>query len=275
VAEVNGSLDPIFGGLHPEPILPWIKSGLEKTVSLGFDACLITDGDADRIGAGDEYGNFVNPHRIITLLIAHLVENKGQSGRVVRTLSGSNLVKRQCQRLGLGLTTTPIGFKWVYGEMLAGDVLIGGEESGGIGIPSHVLERDGLLMALLLVELMAQTGKSLATLVGDLLHILGNLDYSRRDLRLSEDVKQRFVAGHCVAGTDVCDYRDIFLPLDEELCEVDHRDGIKLCFASDAWLLMRPSGTEPLVRVYAEAQDMAQVDALLDAGVAIVEGRLQ
>jgi phosphomannomutase len=236
---------------------------------------LITDGDADRIGAGDAEGNFVNPHRILALLIAHLAAPapasrlKGSGHRVVRTFSGSNLVKRQCAHLGLGLTTTPIGFKWIYGEMLAGDVLIGGEESGGIGIPAHVRERDGLLMALLLTELMAQTGKALGELVADLLQNLGNFDFARRDLRLSEEVKEAFVSRHSKSATGVEDYQELFAPLGETLVEVDHLDGVKLGFASDAWLLLRPSGTEPLVRVYAEATTTAQVEKLLDVGVAL------
>ncbi|MCL2339591.1 MAG: hypothetical protein FWC59_01655, partial [Actinomycetia bacterium] len=130
VTEIHGENDPTFGGLHPEPILPWVAAGAAKVVELGAAAVLINDGDADRIGAIDGLGNYVSSHRIISLLIAHLVEDRGLTGRVVRTSAGSNLIKRQCQRLGLELVTRPIGFKWVYQEMLRGDVLIGGEESG-------------------------------------------------------------------------------------------------------------------------------------------------
>ena len=272
VTEVNAGNDPTFAGLHPEPIFPWINGAAHAVTSLGYDACVITDGDADRIGALDKNGAFVNPHRILTLVITHLVENKGRNGRVVRTMSGSNLVKRQCERLGLELTTTPIGFKWIYEEMLRGDVLIGGEESGGIGIPAHVRERDGLLMALLLIELMSVKGKSLDELVCDMLHELGNFVFARRDLRVSMEQKEAFLSRHALSATLATDYQALFDPLEERIIAVDHRDGLHLSFASDAWLLMRQSGTEPLIRVYAEATETTRVEALLDIGCRLVQG---
>ena len=272
VVEVNANDDPTFAGLHPEPIYPWIQTGVQKVAELGYDACFITDGDADRIGAVDSDGTFVNPHRILALVTAHLVEARGLKGRVVRTLSGSNLIKRQCERLGLALTTTPVGFKWIYEEMLKGDVLIGGEESGGIGIPTHVRERDGLLMALLLVELMAQSGKPLKQLVAEMLDQLGNLEYARRDLRLSVEEKEAFLSHHVHTKKTVEYYEAQIAPLEETITDVDYRDGIRLNFASDAWLLMRTSGTEPLVRIYAEAADLIRVEELLDIGCAMAQG---
>jgi len=271
VVEVNGADDPSFAGLHPEPIPPWIEVGASAVAELGYDACLITDGDADRIGATDSDGTFVSPHRILALIAAHLVEDKGLSGRVVRTMSGSNLIKRQCKRLGLELATTPVGFKWIYEEMLNGDVLIGGEESGGIGIPTHVRERDGLLMALLLIELMAQKRLSLKQLVDGMLEQLGNLDYQRRDLRISEEQKETFLKNHVHTAKEAKDYVVLFAPLGEHIVEIDHQDGPRFEFASDAWLLMRPSGTEPLVRVYAEAKDLTRVEELLNIGCALVQ----
>jgi phosphomannomutase len=272
VVEVNGANDPSFNGLHPEPILPWVKVGAEKVAELGFDACFITDGDADRIGAVDDTGTYVTSHRVLSLIIGHLAENRKQTGRVVRTQAGSNLLSRQCDRFGLALTTKPIGFKWIYEEMLKGDVLIGGEESGGIGMPTHVRERDGLLMALLLAELMATSGKKLSELVEELLATLGTLEYTRRDLRLTPEQKEAFLADHVrIAGEDTAPYLDRFAPLGETLDEIDRTDGIKFNFASDAWLLVRPSGTEPLVRVYAEAASMPQVEALLDIGCALAQ----
>jgi phosphomannomutase len=275
VLEVNGEDDPSFNGLHPEPILPWVEVGARAVAERGFDACFVTDGDADRIGALDETGAYVTSHRILALLIAHLVEDRGQTGRVVRTQAGSNLLRRQCERLGLELTTRPIGFKWIYGEMLRGDVLIGGEESGGMGIPGHVRERDGLLMALMLTELMAQKGKGLRELVDEMLATLGALEYARRDLRLTPAQKDALLAVHVHVGPDAPaqdGYRSLFEPLGEELVSLDRSDGIKFELASDAWLLVRPSGTEPLVRVYAEAADAAQVEALLDLGCALAQG---
>ena len=273
VAQVNGANDPSFAGLHPEPILPWVQAGADKVVSLGYDACFVTDGDADRIGALDETGTYVTSHRILALIIGHLVEDRGMYGRVVRTQAGSNLLRRQCDRLGLTLTTRPIGFKWIYQEMLAGDVLIGGEESGGMGIPSHVRERDGLLMALLLTELMAQKGKKLRGLVTDLTDELGTLEYNRRDLRLTPEQKEAFLSAHVTKDTFALTYyQDLFTPLGETLTDIDRSDGIKFNLDSDAWLMIRASGTEPLVRVYAEAQSMAQVQSLLDLGCQLAQG---
>lgn len=266
VIEIHGETDPTFQGLHPEPIKPWINEACKKVAELGVDAGLITDGDADRIGAIDRDGNFVNPHRILALLIAHLVEDKHRTGRVIRTVSGSSLIERQCKRLGLELVTTPVGFKWIYEEMEKGGVLIGGEESGGIGIPGHVFERDGLLMALLLCELMAQKGKGLGELVCDMFGQLGALEYNRRDLHVTLEQKERFLA-----------HKDGELFDKKELAglavqNIDRRDGVKYYLQDDAWLLMRSSGTEPLVRVYAEGESAEQVEAILDAGCAMITG---
>jgi len=272
VVEVNGDNDPTFNGLHPEPIFPWVQVGASKVHELGFDACFITDGDADRIGALDDTGAYVSSHRLLALLIGHLVESRAQRGRVVRTHAGSNLLKRQCDRLGLALTTCPIGFKWIYEEMLLGDVLIGGEESGGMGIPTHVRERDGLLMALMLIELMAIKGKHLRELVDELLIQLGTLEYNRRDLKLTPEQKDSFLVQHANSeSVRLSEYQEIFASSGEQLIEVERGDGIKFSFDSDAWLLIRPSGTEPLVRVYAEAATNEQVRLLLDLGCALAQ----
>jgi phosphomannomutase len=231
---------------------------------MGLDAGFCTDGDADRIGAVDEDGAFVNPHRIFCLVLLHLVEGKGMSGAVVKTLSTSVLLDRLCAHLGLECRTTPIGFKHIYEHMAAGGVLIGGEESGGIGIPSHVMERDGLANALLLAEMMAMRGRTLGELVQDLFAITGPMEYHRLDLKLPADVKDCFVAGVPTAEpTEITG-----LPVEEIVRE----DGLKLMLPEDAWLLMRPSGTEPLVRVYAEAGTQEQVEAMIEAGRALVMG---
>ncbi|MDH4140831.1 MAG: phosphoglucosamine mutase [Coriobacteriia bacterium] len=265
VTEIHDTMNPGFGGLHPEPIPPHIDELRDLVSSAGLDAGFITDGDADRIGAADARGEFVNPHRIICLVARHLVEDKGMTGRIVKTLSTSVLVDRLAARLGLEVVTTPVGFKWIYEQMVAGDVLIGGEESGGIGIPSHVRERDGLLMALLLTEMMAQKGKGLGELVEDLLEFTGPMEYMRSDLKLSAEVMQEFRSRiPSLAPAEVAE-----LPVAEILRD----DGIKFLLADDAWLLLRPSGTEPLVRVYAEASTMGVVDDLLAAGrVMVTEG---
>ena len=264
VTEVHEQRNPGFGGLHPEPIIPWIDSTRDLVREGGYDAAFVTDGDADRIGAVDRNGEFVSPHRIIGLVAAHLVEDKGRTGRIVKTLSTSVLVDRYARHLGLEVTTTPIGFKWIYEEMVKGDVLIGGEESGGIGLPDHVRERDGLLMALMLTEMMAARGKGLGELVADMLAITGPMEYSRVDRKLTPEVKDAFLArAASLAPTHVAD-----VAVQGIVCT----DGVKFLLADDAWLLLRPSGTEPLVRIYAEAPTAETVTALLTAGRALVEG---
>ena len=191
VVEIHNTEDPTFAGLHPEPIQPWVDEGLAKVGELGYDALFINDGDADRIAAGDSRGHYVNAHRIITLLTKHMVD-RGETGRVVSTVTASAMLDRMCRKLGLELVSTPVGFKWIYGEMEKGGVMIGGEESGGIGLPDHVKERDGLLMALLLTECMAQSGKDLGTIVDEMLADIGRLEFARRGLSITDEQMARF-----------------------------------------------------------------------------------
>ena len=211
----------------------------------------------------DEHGNFVNPHRIITLLTSHLAEDKGRTGRVVSTITASAMLARQCKRLGLELTSTPVGFKWIYAEMEKGDVMLGGEESGGIGIPSHVMERDGLLMALLLCETMAQRGMSLGQLVDDMFQKVGKLEFERQGLTITDEQMANFRAEIVpnYAPAEICGKRVV---------DVDRRDGVKFYLEGDAWVMMRPSGTEPLVRIYAEAETVDEVHDLLKAAESAV-----
>lgn len=262
VVEIHNAEDPTFAGLHPEPIQPWVDEGLAKVGELGYDALFINDGDADRIAAGDSRGNYVNAHRIITLLTKHMVA-RGETGRVVSTVTASAMLDRMCRKLGLELVSTPVGFKWIYGEMEKGGVMIGGEESGGIGLPDHVKERDGLLMALLLTECMAQSGKDLGAIIDEMLADIGRLEFARRGLSITDEQMARFRAETVPAYTadEIAGKR---------VLDVDRRDGVKLLLEGDAWVMMRPSGTEPLVRIYAEAATTDEVNELLDAAEAVV-----
>ena len=265
VCEIHAETDPSFAGLHPEPIQPWVDGGLAKVAELGYDALFINDGDADRIAAGDCHGNFVNPHRIITLLVSHMAEDRGETGRVVSTVTASAMLDRMCRRLGLELVSTPVGFKWIYAEMAAGGVLIGGEESGGIGLPGHVFERDGLLMALLLCETMAQRGRDMAGLMEDMFAQIGKLEFTRAGIRITDEQMAAFRARTIpeYAPAEVCG---------KAVTGIDRRDGVKVLLEGDAWVMMRPSGTEPLVRIYAEAATMAEVEELIAAGEKVVKG---
>ena len=262
VVEIHNAEDPTFAGLHPEPIQPWVDEGLAKVGELGYDALFINDGDADRIAAGDSRGNYVNAHRIITLLTKHMVD-RGETGRVVSTVTASAMLDRMCRKLGLELVSTPVGFKWIYGEMEKGGVMIGGEESGGIGLPDHVKERDGLLMALLLTECMAQSGKDLGAIIDEMLADIGRLEFARRGLSITDEQRARFRAETVPAYTadEIAGKR---------VLDVDRRDGVKLLLEGDAWVMMRPSGTEPLVRIYAEAATTDEVNELLDAAETVV-----
>lgn len=262
VVEIHNAEDPTFAGLHPEPIQPWVDEGLAKVGELGYDALFINDGDADRIAAGDSRRNYVNAHRIITLLTKHMVD-RGETGRVVSTVTASAMLDRMCRKLGLELVSTPVGFKWIYGEMEKGGVMIGGEESGGIGLPDHVKERDGLLMALLLTECMAQSGKDLGAIIDEMLADIGRLEFARRGLSITDEQMARFRAETVPAYTadEIAGKR---------VLDVDRRDGVKLLLEGDAWVMMRPSGTEPLVRIYAEAATTDEVNELLDAAETVV-----
>lgn len=263
VVEIHDAPNPGFGGLHPEPIPPHIEDAIVMVATEGCDAAFVTDGDADRIGAIDHTGTFVSPHKIICLVARHLAEDRGLPGKIVKTVSTSVLVDRLGLYLGREVVTTPVGFKWIYDEMLKGDVLIGGEESGGIGVPVHVRERDALLMALMLAEMMAQHGKSLAELVEDLIAVTGPMEYNRYDMRLDASVDMAALKAKLptVTRTELAGF---------EVLETITVDGVKFRLPDDAWLLLRASGTEPLVRVYAEASSAGVVDELLAAGRALV-----
>lgn len=266
VEEIHGKIDGDADEMRPEPIEPWVDDCEQAVVEHGACAGLINDGDADRVGAVDEHGRYVNSHKLFSLILGHLVRNRGLSGRVVLGLSSSVVTRRVAHALGCRYVIKPVGFKYIYEEMRKGGVLMGGEETGGFGIPSHFPERDGLLMILLLCELMAQTGKTLGQLVAELDERVGATSYARRDLRLqNEDIEvlRTMLPGinpHRVAGR---------VPE-----RVSHMDGLRLEFDDESWLLLRPSGTESLVRVYAEAPTVELRDRLLDAGVDIARGEL-
>jgi len=259
VQEIRGEMNPGFGGVHPEPIARTLGA-LSSAISMGLGSFgLATDGDADRIGAMDECGNFVDPHKIMALALRHLVEKRGWKGSVVRTVSTTRMIDRLAARYGLTLHETPVGFNWIADYMLKEDVLIGGEESGGISFKGHIPEGDGILMGLLLVEIVASTGATLRELVENLLADVGPAFYERRDLRLRHPVSKSEITGRLK--------NDAPATLGgESIVEVSTTDGVKYILADDSWLLVRPSGTEPVLRVYAEGRSTPMVKALLAYG---------
>ncbi|MBN1305436.1 MAG: phosphoglucomutase/phosphomannomutase family protein [Anaerolineales bacterium] len=264
VAEVRNEMNPGFGGVHPEPIAKNLSTLASAISSDMGDFGLAMDGDADRIGAMDERGNFVDPHKIMALALKHLVEKRQMSGAVVRTVSTTRMIDRLANRYGLALYETPVGFNHIADYMMSDNILIGGEESGGISFKGHIPEGDGVLMGALLVEIVATNGKPLFEQVDDLLAEVGPAFYERTDIRLS----------HPVAKAAMTDYLTKQAPAEiggEQVVEVCNRDGVKYVMADDSWLLIRPSGTEPVLRVYAEGRTKEMVAALLRYGAEVAE----
>ena len=259
VQEIRAEMNPGFGGVHPEPIACNLGA-LAGAIGTGLgNYGVSTDGDADRIGAMDEHGMFVDPHKIMALALQYLVEKRGWTGDVVRTVSTTRMIDRLCQRYGLKLIETPVGFNHISDLMLSGDVLIGGEESGGISFKGHIPEGDGPIMGLLLVEIIATAHKTLHDLVEGLLAEVGPVHYQRTDLRLH----------HPVAKEEMVELLVSQAPAEiggQAVSEVSDLDGVKYILADDSWLLIRPSGTEPVLRVYAEGRSKEMVKALLKFG---------
>ncbi len=259
VLEIRGELNPGFGGIHPEPIERYLSALVASVRDHHSDVGLANDGDADRIGAVDAEGNFVDPHLIFALVLRYLVEQRGWRGDVVKTISTTQMVNILAQRYNLPLHETPVGFNHIADLMENNDVLIGGEESGGISIRGHVPMGDGILMGLLLLEIMSHHRQPLREIVRDLLADLGPFYYGRKDLRTAPFSKAELVrrlvqdAPAEIAGLRVASIND--------------RDGVKYLFEDGCWLLIRPSGTEPVLRVYAEARTHEQVAELLNQGV--------
>lgn len=254
VHEIHGESVPDFGGLHPLPAEPWVDTCEQAVLSFGSWAGLVLDGDGDRLGLVDDRGRYVTPHRMVPIVMEHLVRDRGFSGRIVATYSSSAYVQRQASRLDCPFTAVPMGFSRIYQEFVEGDVLLGAEEFGGVAIPGHLPERDGLLAALLVVECMAQRGRRLSELVDELEAELGAMRYISRDIRLDAASIQAF--RNVLPGINphrVCGMRPV---------SVGHSDGLVLRFADDSWVQLRPSRTEPLVRACAEAPDARRAEAL-------------
>ena len=264
VSEIRGEMNPGFGGTHPEPIARNL-SALAGAISTGMgDIGLALDGDADRIGAMDGRCNFVDPHKIMALALHYLIEKRGWRGPVVRTVSTTRMIDRLAKKYHLPLYETPVGFNHIADYMLKEDVLIGGEESGGISFRGNTPEGDGILMGLLLIEIMAVSGNSLFDLVEDLLNQVGPAFYERRDLRLKHPVEKNLMVSSLVNEAP----QEIGK---ESLSELITIDGVKYVLTDDSWLLIRPSGTEPVLRVYAEGRSQEMVEALLGYGEQVAE----
>lgn len=255
VIEIHAEQDDNFGGLNPEPIEKNLTELKQAVLNHQADIGLATDGDADRIGAVDERGRYVNSQQIFSLLLEHNITHRKLSGAIVKSVSTTELINKICERHALKLIETPIGFRHISQELIKHNALMGGEESGGISLREHVHERDGVLNGLLLLEMIAVRRKSLSELIVELDRQYGMYRYQRHDYHVSRDrintVMEALQKEQIkeVSGTKVKCY--------------NHLDGGKLIFEDGSWLLLRASGTEPLLRVYAEGRSEKQVDDLL------------
>ena len=271
--QIRSEVNPLFPGINPEPIEPHVRLLQETVVKEKCHAGFVTDGDADRIGAAAEDGSFVDSHKIYSILLEWLVTHKDWPGDVVRAFNTTRMLDRIAAKHGRKLLECGIGFKFICDLMMERQILVGGEESGGIGIQRHLPERDGLLNSLLLANVMADEGKSLGQLVAALQAEYGPHYYARRDLTVANDVKEAAIARAADNNTRTLGpYR---------ILRKENLDGIKFVLdapirdqGAEAWLLLRSSGTEPLMRIYTEASSPGLVQELLEEAVVFVNSRV-
>ncbi|MFT4524920.1 MAG: phosphomannomutase [Bacteroidia bacterium] len=254
---VHCERDAWFGGVSPEPIHRNCQEFSEMIKLAGdIDCGLVNDGDADRIGLYDGEGNFVDPHHILLLLIHYLHKYKGMRGKVGTGFSSTVKIHQLCAHYGIEVDVVKIGFKHLCGIMITDDVLVGGEESGGIAVKGHIPERDGIWNGLVLWEFMAKSGKTLRELIQEVYDIVGAFAFERIDLRIDEALKQSIVA-KCAAG----EFNSFG---DRQVVKIDDMDGWKYWLSDHEWVMIRPSGTEPVLRTYAEAATQADAFAILE-----------
>jgi alpha-D-glucose phosphate-specific phosphoglucomutase len=259
---IHADADPRFGGHAPEPIALHLQELARTVRRRRAQVGLANDGDADRLGVLASSGAFINPGQVLCILLEHLISSRKWQGTVVKTVSNTSMINRMAQELGLKVVEVPVGFKHIAKLMLEGEVLIGGEESGGIGIRGYLPERDGILMALLVMEAMAAQGRGVLEILKRLERRYGHWSYTRRDLAVPHErvnrVFERLTTNppSRIAGVPVRERNTL--------------DGVKLIDRKDNWLLFRRSGTEPIVRVYAESLATAHANRLLEFGVQLV-----
>ncbi|MGN0286085.1 MAG: phosphoglucomutase [Atopobiaceae bacterium] len=259
VVQIHEQARDDFGGLHPRPSDPWLDDCEQQVVASGSAMGLALDGDGDRLGVVDERGRFITAHQMVPLLMGHLVRDRHITGRVVATQSSSARIRRQADILGCPFTSVPVGFDRIYREFADGDVMLGAEEYGGVAYPSHLPERDGLLSALYMVELLATSGKTVSQLEEELANSVGAMSYVKRDVRLDVAAIESFrtmlpgLNPQSVAG--------------KTPCAVGHVGGLRLQFDDDSWVLLRPSRTEPMVRVAAEAPTQREASDLVTGAI--------
>jgi phosphomannomutase len=259
VTTLNAQHDAFFGGINPEPVQQnyWRSSAFLRKHP--HDICLVTDGDADRVGGMDGRGNYLTTHQLICLLLHHLFVNRKGRGRVVKALTTTAMVDKMCAAYGLELVETGVGFKYIVTEMIKGGVLLGAEESGGIGFPGHIPERDGIAAGLMLLEMLATERVSVNKLIANLVKQFGPHAYGRIDARFPLEKRAALMEFLAKNPPDRL--------LRSPLADMKTFDGVKFIAQDSSWLMLRPSGTEPILRIYAEARSDADARKLLKVGV--------
>lgn len=266
VHELHPGPDPDFGGLHPRASQPWVDACEQAVLSRKADAGFVLDGDADRFGLVSPERGFVSPSRCAALVLDYLAAKRGDGGRVVIPVSGSTYIKRVAASHGCSVSTTPVGFRNAYREMERPDTLLGVGEQGGLAFPGHILERDGLAACLVLAELIAVRGQTVAELFAGLEDRSGHFAYGHRDIKLDAGLVQSLrlllpgLNPESIAG--------------RRPSEVSHKDGLRLGFEDGSWVLLRPSRTKPIVRIYAEGCTAAERDGLLEAACELAKSDL-
>jgi phosphomannomutase len=263
VTTLNAEHNPLFGGINPEPLAKNYVKSAAFLAQNPHDLCLVTDGDADRVGGMLGDGGLLTTHQIICLLLRHYIVNRKQTGRVIKALTTTTMVDRICAKYGLELVETGVGFKYIAAEMIKGNVLLGFEESGGIGFPGHIPERDGILAGLMLLELLATEKKSLRTLLDELEKDFGPHSYARIDTHFPLEKRQALM--------QFCKLNPPAKLLKSPLAETKSFDGVKFIALDGSWLMLRGSGTEPILRIYAEAKSDADAQSLLKVGVKLTK----
>ncbi|HEY3051978.1 MAG TPA: phosphoglucomutase/phosphomannomutase family protein [Thermoanaerobaculia bacterium] len=257
---IRGEANPSFGGVNPEPIPENLVAARNVMLTGEYDLAICNDGDADRLGVLDERGDFVSPHKIISLLALYLVRERRMSGEIVKTFSTTRLIEKIARALKTPLHETPIGFKYVADLMLSRNILIGGEESGGIGFGHFIPERDGVLSGLMVAETVAHYRRPLSDIISAMEQEFGALHYDRRDVHRSMEAVGRLIDRVRAGELDPA-----FGP---DFANREEKDGVKMNFRDGSWILFRKSGTEPMIRIYAESPKRARVAEMLDIAVA-------
>lgn len=263
VTTLNGAHDPLFGGINPEPIEKNYARSSAYLKKHPHDICLVTDGDADRVGAMDGRGNYLSTHQLICLLLQHLFVNRKGRGRVVKALTTTSMVDKMCAEYGLEMTETGVGFKYIAAEMIKGGVLLGAEESGGIGFPGHIPERDGIAAGLMLLEMLATDRGPVTKLIATLEKKFGPHKYGRIDTHFPLEKRgalMEFLKNNPPRAL-----------LRSPLADMKTYDGVKFIAQDTSWLMLRGSGTEPILRIYAEAKNERDVHKLLRLGVQLTQ----